>query len=98
MLAHTLKKLNAYKVVYHFDRLKAARNALPESDNRLNYYSQIGKYNAGNIDELRQSLTRKAKLQTVDGQQQFVVNDEVQNLDVSEIGNVVSGGRFLGFN
>jgi hypothetical protein len=37
-------------------------------------------------------------LQTVDGQQQFVVNDEVQNLDVSEIGNVVSGGRFLGFN
>lgn len=96
MLAHTLKKLNAYKVIYHFDRLKAARLAIPESDNRLNYYSQVGKYNENNIEGLRQSLTRKAKLQTVDGKQQFVVNDEVQNLDVSN--EVVSGGRFLGFS
>ena len=96
MLAHTLKKLNAYKVVYHFDRLKAARKAIPESDNRLNYYGQVGKYDENNIDELRQSLTRKAKLQTIDGKQQFVVNDEVQNLDVSN--RVVSGGRFIGFS
>lgn len=97
MLAHTLKKLNAYKVVYHFDRLKAARSSLPESDTRLNFYSQIGQYNEGNIDELRQVLTRKAKLQTIDGKQQFVVNDEVQNLDVSK-NPAISGGRFLGFS
>ena len=98
MLAHVLKKLNAHKIVAHYNNLEKTKKAFPGELQRLDFYNDVGDYTPDNIIELKNSLKQKGSIEEVDGVKTFVIDGKVQSIIDAEGTQPISGGRFIGFS